>query len=90
MDIQGDAYYAGGTPATGTAYNAVLSASFSQPPENTIAGLLAFFASNGSVTTGFQANFSTVPEPGTVTALGVGLLVIGLINKKKRNAKRDM
>jgi len=88
LNLQGNAYYTT-SPSTLTPYSGKFSADFTGS-EGTISGLLGVFASTGSVTTGFSATFSTVPEPGTVTALGVGLLLIGLINKKKRTAKKDI
>lgn len=88
LNLQGDAYMTA-TPTELTPYNGKFSADFTGS-EGTITGLLNTFNSTGSITTGFSATFSTVPEPGTVTALGVGLLLIGLINKKKRTAKKDV
>lgn len=88
LNLQGDAYYTA-TPTMLTPYNGKFSADFTGS-EGTITGLLGTFNSTGSITTGFSATFSTVPEPGTVTVLGVGLLLIGLINKKKRTEKKDI
>ncbi|HWF45851.1 MAG TPA: PEP-CTERM sorting domain-containing protein [Bryobacteraceae bacterium] len=88
MNLKGDAYFTS-SPTTLTPYNGEFSADFTGS-EGTISGLIGAFNSTGSITTGFSSNFSTVPEPGTVTALGFGLLVIGLINKKKRTAKKNM
>jgi hypothetical protein len=88
MNLKGDAYFTT-SPTTLTPYDGKFSADFTGA-EGTISGLIGAFNSTGSITTGFSATFSTVPEPGTVTALGFGLLVIGLINKKKRTAKKDI
>jgi hypothetical protein len=91
LNLSGDAYYVGGSPSTGTAYTAVLDAPFTG---DTITDVLSTFFTTGSVTHAFQAEIITTPstatpEPGTVTALGAGLLLVGLINKKK-NAKRKI
>jgi hypothetical protein len=88
MNLLGSAYYTS-DPTTLTPYDGKFSANFTGG-EGTISGLISAFTTTGSVTTGFSATFSTVPEPGTVTALGFGLLVIGLINKKKRTAKKSV
>lgn len=90
MNLDGNAYFTT-SPSTLTPYSAKFSADFG----GTISELLASFAATGSVTTGYSVTFtstplSAVPEPGTVTAFGVGLLLVGLINKKKRSAKRNM
>jgi hypothetical protein len=88
MNLLGDAYFTT-SPSILTPYTGKFSADFTGGL-GTVSGLISSFTANGSVTTGFSSTFSTVPEPGTVTALGFGLLAIGLINKKKRTAKKNL
>jgi len=95
LNLDGLAYVAGSDPTDGNTYIGKFSANFTSGPEATISGLLNEFTTTGSVTAPFSADFttfatSTVPEPGTVTALGIGLLAIGLFNKKKRISKKSV
>ena len=95
LNLQGLAYYVGSDPTTGTPYVGKFSADASSPDDDTIGALLSTFNSTGSVTVPFTVDFfataaSTVPEPGTLTALGAGLLLVGLINKRKKGSKRSI
>lgn len=83
FDVMGMAHYAGDmnmTPLSG-----VFSAQFNAMPDNTIAGLLNDFATNGYITTSFSATLSTspVPEPASMALLGAGLLGLGILGKKR-------
>ena len=87
INLQGTAY--SGSSSTGTsALIGKLSASFANPPDTTISGLLNDFNTNGFIETAFQANFSTsnsssTPEPASMALLGAGLFGLSLLGKKK-------
>jgi hypothetical protein len=90
LNVNGNAYYVGGVPSSGTQYTGKLSM-MSTGADGTISGWLADFAATGSFTSGYNANFSTrlataVPEPGALPILGVALFAIFLICRKKRSA----
>ncbi|HZQ53883.1 MAG TPA: PEP-CTERM sorting domain-containing protein [Bryobacteraceae bacterium] len=84
LNLSGVAYFAT-SPGTTTPWSGKLAADFSG---ETISTLLATFSSTGHITTGYQANFvttapTTVPEPGALAAVGLGLLGAGLLKKRK-------
>ncbi len=85
LSVAGDAYDVGGSPSSGTPYDGTLSSDFTGA-DGTISGWLGTVAANGSITAGYHAAFSTVPEPGTLPVLAAGLLTLGLIKRKKRSA----
>jgi hypothetical protein len=90
LDANGNAYYVGGVPSSGTRYTGTLSF-ISTGAEGTISEWLDSFTATGSFTTGYNANFSTgpatsVPEPETIPILGVALFGILLISRKQRSA----
>ena len=87
LGLIGDAHAAGATsplsPMVGK-----LAANFTVGGENTIESLLTTFASQGFITTGYQANFSVtptspIPEPSSFALLGAGLLGLGFWGRKK-------
>ncbi len=84
LNVQGDAYT--GTSAQFTRFNGLFSADFTAAPDNTISGLLGGFATNGFVETGYEANFSTVPEPATLAATAGALLGLAFLLKRYRKA----
>jgi PEP-CTERM motif len=92
FSLSGVAYT--GTTADGTSkFSGKFSADFSNPPDNTINGLLTDFAANGFITTGFHAVFTTfaspaVPEPGSMAMALVGASLFGLGMLRKRRLAR--
>jgi hypothetical protein len=85
LNANGNAYYVGGTPSTGTSYSGKISL-VSTGADGTISGWLSAFDTSGSITAGYGAEFATAPEPKTLPILGVALFGIFLISRKKRSA----
>jgi hypothetical protein len=81
--------YSGSSSSGTTPFNGVLSATFSQPGQTTISGLLGTFSRQGFVGTNYAANFSVtlVPEPGMLAGVGLGMLVLGSLRRKIRPNK---
>ena len=83
------------TPTSGNSYIGKLSADFTRDPRRRSRDFSSDVhhnrVGNGALLRRFHhIRYSTVPEPGTVTALGIGLLAIGLFNKKKRASKKSV
>lgn len=90
MSLSGTAHFTGtASTSSDSPFVGLLSANFTFGPDNTISGLLSDFNSHGFVTTGYSANFTTtaatssVPEPGYLAAVGLGLLAVGVWKKRK-------
>ncbi len=89
LNVMGVAYT--GTSTTGSSpFNGLFSANFTPSNENTISGLLGTFAAQGFIDTSYSANFSTpgtsaVPEPATLTGLGLGILAFGAFRRKNKS-----
>jgi PEP-CTERM motif len=92
LNVMGTAY--SGTSASGTSeLTGILSAQFSSlTPDGTISGLLSDFVSTGHIVTGYEGNFATttsptVPEPGMLAGVGLGLLALGFSRRKMQQGK---
>jgi hypothetical protein len=74
MNLSGVAYFAS-SPGTTTPWSGKLAADFSG---ETISGLLTTFTTNGHITTGYQANFVTLPP--TLTPQQMTRSIIAAVN----------
>jgi PEP-CTERM motif len=54
----------------------------------TIPQILATINSGGTITNSYSANFiATIPEPGTISLLGAGLIGLGLLQRRRARSK---
>ena len=85
ISMQGFARHASDAPgfALASSLQYVFTAQFNQ----TYQQVLAQFQANGILTSTYSANVSAVPEPMTLSLIGIGLLGIGFISRR-RAAKR--